>query len=519
MNRSRYATQNPMTRGSFSLRLVGLAMILIPVALLSAVVMTAIVKLAEISLEQRLQGVIELIGRAVAPLISRHLDQGDRFMVQQSLQGVFDIGRVYGAAVYDHRGELIARAGRADAQVRTSEKASETVQTGQEGGSYRKVGRQDVYTFFTPLSGHGGRINGLLQVNRQRAEINAALSQLRTTSWIAWGGTVGVIGVLLFFVYRRLIEAPVHRLIEGMAAVTAGSRSTRLDVQRPQEFADLSRAFNSMIKAVDDAEVEREASRQRELGLRGRLRESEKIAAIGRVAAGIAHELGAPLSVIAGRSARIDRRRPDPETRHDLERIQRESARLKSIVEQLLEYCRGAERAHRPLDLVSTVGSAVGVVEQEHEEASQGIVLDWRAPRSRAWISGDRVRLEIAATNLLRNAMRHAEGRVRIGIEAVASGWRLSVADDGPGVAEDDVARLFEPFFTRQVSGRGTGLGLATVASVALEHDGEARYAGRDPELGGARFEMTFAALAEAAARPATAADQAAPPQQEPDHG
>ncbi|MCC5886431.1 MAG: HAMP domain-containing histidine kinase [Gammaproteobacteria bacterium] len=466
-----------------SLRAIGLAMLLLPVALFTAVVVTAIVRVAEAALEERLQGEIELIARAVAPLISRHIEQGDVFLVRQSLQGVFDIGRVYGAAVYDHEGNLIARAGRADAEVQAEADAP----TAAEGGSYRQVGQQDVFTFFTPLSGQGGRINGLLQVNRERAEIDAALSRLRTGSWIAWGTTVMVVALLLFAVYRRLIEWPLHRLLGGMDAVAAGSRSTRIALQQPREFARLATSFNTMIEAVEQAEAAREASRERELALLGRLQETEKIAAIGRVAAGIAHELGAPLSVIAGRSARVRRRAADTDTHYDLEQIDHETWRLKAIVEQLLEYCRGTEREHRILDMRVVVSSAVRVVSEEVGSARE---CQWSAPADEIHVSGDRVRLEIAVTNLIRNAMRHASSRVRVHLAADSVHAWLRVTDDGPGVADADAGRLFEPFFTRQVSGRGTGLGLAIVASVALEHEGGAEYAGPDRELGGASFEL-----------------------------
>lgn len=474
---------------SLSLRVIGLVIVLLPVAMLSALVVIGILLFAERALEQRLQGEIELIARAASPVISRHLDGGDRFMVRQSLQGIFDVGRVvYGAAVYDADGELVGRAGRANVQVRTSERATEAVATGEDAGEYRTVGRQDVYSHFTPLSGGGGRIIGLLQVNRQRAEIDAALQQLRSTAWLAWGGTVAALGLILFFGYRRLIEWPVVRLRDGMRAVTDGSRSARINVRQPREFAELGAAFNGMIEAVERAESAREQARQREVRLLGQLQESEKIAAIGRVAAGIAHELGAPLSVIAGRAARIRRRDDSGSSHYDVERIDAETQRLRSIVEQLLEYCRGSQREHRMLDLAGVAGSAIAAAAIEPD--SDQVRVDWQPPPDVLRISGDRVRVEIAITNLIRNAVRHARTRVLVRLEQTKNRVRIRVSDDGDGVSAEDQEHLFEPFFTRQESGRGTGLGLAIVASVALEHGGEAVYAGLDAELGGACFEL-----------------------------
>lgn len=477
-----------LSRG-LSLRMIGLLIVVLPMALISALVVVAIAVFAERALEQRLQGEIELIARAATPLLSRHLDQGDRFMVRQSLQGIFDAGRVvYGAAVYDEAGELVARAGRANVEVTSSRRASRAVATGEEAGAYRTVGRQDVYSHFVPLSGRGGRIIGLLQVNRQRAEIDAALGQLRWTAWGAWAVTLALLTLVLWLGYRRLIEWPVLRLRDGMWAVTRGSRDTQLNLRRPREFAELSAAFNTMLAAVKRAESEREAGRERELRLLGRLRESEKIAAIGRVAAGIAHELGAPLSVVAGRAARIRRRGVDDHTEYDLSRIDAEAERLRNIVEQLLEYCRGSQREHRPIDLVGVVGSALTSLAELAEQ--EAVALDWSPPAQPVRVMGDRVRLEIAVTNLVRNAIRHAHRRVAIRLQPAAEQLSLVVADDGDGVDAEDAAHLFEPFFSRQASGRGTGLGLAIVASVALEHEGDAGFLGEDADLGGASFEL-----------------------------
>lgn len=99
------------------------------------------------------------------------------------------------------------------------------------------------------------------------------------------------------------------------------------------------------------------------------------------------------------------------------------------------------------------------------------------------------MRLELAVSNLVRNAVRHAHRQVTIGVEDAGDGLlALFVEDDGPGVAAEDLPQIFEPFFTRQPPGQGTGLGLAIVASVMREHDGDVQV--EPAPTGGARFTL-----------------------------
>jgi len=461
----------------YDLRHAFLLGVLLPLAGLSASVVLLMVNWAERSLESRLQGEIELISRAVTPGISTNLERGDDDEIRRSLDSLFSIRRVYGAAVYDDAGELVVSAGIADREVRTSDTATDVVRTGQDTGTYRRVEGENVYSYFSPLLDYGGRIQGLLQITRDRQEIDAAIADVRTLGWSLW--TIGLIAsaVVALVLYRRLVGQHVFELRNRMQAMSSGKRDVRFEATSPKEFAEIGEAFNTMVDSVRQAEEEVERTLERQL------QESERVAVVGRVVQGLAHELGSPLSVIDGRVRRLER---DSAGRHPdgnrfLQDIRRQVSRMTDIVRQLLNYGRTDTRARTRI----SVAELLNTVCREHEDAQIDSCLRWPD----AVVYGDPVRLELAVSNLVRNAVRHARQRVTIGVDDAGDGMlALFVEDDGPGVAAEDLPQIFEPFFTRQPPGKGTGLGLAIVASVMREHDGDVHV--EPVPDGGARFTL-----------------------------
>lgn len=447
-------------------------MVGVPVALLSALLTLGVIGIAERALEERLQGEIDLIARAIEPLVSRRLERGDVAGVAESMGAVFSIGRVYGAAVYDEHGDLVARSGHADPDLGSSELASATVASGKRAGGYREVGQATVYSAFTPLYDRAGRSLGLLQVNRSRSEMRNAIERLRRQSWWLWSGIIALVALGLAFTYRRFIERPVSGLLRGMDAVSSGARETRLEVPGPSEFQRLSLTVNEMLDALAEADRAREAYRLREISLLQELSEAERTAEIGRMATGIAHELGAPLTVISRRAQRSLDAAGEDADRRGLERIIRECERLGSIVQQLLDYSRPGGEGRRRLAPLAMARTALQSVQGLAEEQSVRLSLDSGADAPLPEHRADPVRLEMALNNLLRNAIRHAAGEVRVEVRAADGMVEYRIADDGPGIDPEDESRLYEPFFTREDSGAGTGLGLSIVERIASEHGG-----------------------------------------------
>ena len=457
----------------YDLRRAFLVGVLLPLAGLWASLVLLMVNWAERSLEARLQGEIELISRAVTPGISANLKRSDDEEIRRSLESLFSIRRVYGAAVYDQDGDLVTLA----------DTASDVVRTGRETGTYRSVEGENVYSYFSPLLDYGGRIQGLLQITRDRQEIDATVAEVRTFGWSLWFVGVLASAVAALVLYRRLVGQHVLRLRDRMKAMSSGERDVQFEAASPKEFTEIGEAFNNMVSSIRQAEEEVERRQHRERDLERRLQESERIAVVGRVVQGLAHELGSPLSVIDGRVRRLERNGGDndSDTNRFLRDIRRQVGRMTEIVRQLLNYGRTDTRERRRVPVAELLSSVC----LENDEAP----INLEADATDHVVHGDPVRLELAVSNLIRNGVRHARHRVTVGAKETDNGHiALFVEDDGPGVAAEDLPHIFEPFFTRQPPGEGTGLGLAIVQSVMREHHGEVRY--ETPCGGGARFTL-----------------------------
>jgi signal transduction histidine kinase len=228
------------------------------------------------------------------------------------------------------------------------------------------------------------------------------------------------------------------------------------------------------------------------------LAQAGKLAAIGTLAAGVAHELNQPLQVVRGR-AQIMLGEPDvPDAwRRHLTQIERQSERMAAIIDHLRAFGRADAPAARPIDLNQVVEDALLLVGANLREHGIGLVLDLAAPRPLALADANQV--EQIVLNLLVNARDAAPagGTVLVQTWRDAAGCRLRVADDGPGLPPAVLARLFEPFFTTKPVGRGTGLGLAISRDLARKWGGDLTLANR-ADGPGAIAELTLPAAPEA---------------------
>jgi two-component system NtrC family sensor kinase len=266
---------------------------------------------------------------------------------------------------------------------------------------------------------------------------------------------------------HRSVAVPVARLHEGAARIAAGDLDARIDVATPDEFGALAGQFNAMTASL------REHQRQ--------LVQSEKLAGIGRLAAGVAHEINNPLAVILG-YARLLQRKAEGAVADDLRIIEAETVRARQIVDGLLDLSRPLAAAPEPTDLRALADDVVARLGEAR--ALEGVSV---AVEGAATLSGHPPKLRQVLLNLVKNAAEASGpgGRVAIRIDAAAAGGACVTVDDtGTGLTAEARARLFEPFFTTKEA--GTGLGLAVSQGIVRAHGGDLE-AGDAPG-GGARF-------------------------------
>ncbi|HEY3449380.1 MAG TPA: ATP-binding protein [Myxococcales bacterium] len=271
----------------------------------------------------------------------------------------------------------------------------------------------------------------------------------------------------------RSVALPMARLRAGAVALGRGELETHIDLDRPDEFGDLARQFNAMTAALREHQA--------------RLVQSEKLAGIGRLAAGVAHEINNPLGVILG-YARVLRKKADPPLAEDLAVIEDETLRCQQIVEGLLDLSRPMKGAPEPVELRPLCDEVAERLRETPSGAQVALVVEGEATAT-----GVESKLRQVLLNLAKNAAEAAgpggQVELRLATQPPAE-VTVAVSDSGAGLSAEARAKLFEPFFTTKPS--GTGLGLAVSQAIARAHGGSIE-AGRGA-LGGAVFTLRLPA-------------------------
>ena len=440
----------------------------------------------ERQVEVQMQNDLELVARAVQLPLSYALEKERMGSMMQALESVFSIGRVYSAYIYDGEGREIATLGLADPEPKP-DRLTKLAADGEKRGEYGSIAGKEVYSFFVPLTGTGGQINGLLHLTRRGSEFNDDLRSIRIKGVLGLALLLGLLSAIVLYGHHRALGMHLARMSSSMSRVAEGDREHRFDEEGPKEIVELGESYNHMLASIDAAEKALVEHRRKQEELEGELRQSEKLAAIGRLGAGTAHELGTPLSVISGKAQRALR---DPDLsgrqRETLESIREEVTRMEYIITQLLDFSRRGKSRFLPTAPASLAASAVSAVEENARENGTTIKVTG-FEETFMWM--DTMRVQQALVNLLSNAVYSAfRGNVHFSWERRDDGVHFCVEDDGAGVPKEIRAKIFEPFYTTKPVGKGTGLGLAVVHAVAEEHGGSIKVG--EGKMGGACFDL-----------------------------
>jgi two-component system, NtrC family, sensor kinase len=445
----------------------------------------------EKEVEARMKSDLELVARAVQLPLSYALEKDRMGSMMLALESVFSIKRVYSAYVYDKEGTEIATLGLDDPDPEP-ERLTQLAADGKRRGEYRRIAGREVYSYFVPLTDTSGQINGLLQLTRKGTDFVDHLRSIRMKGVIALGLLLLILSGVVLYGHHHALGLHLKRLASLMSRIAQGDREQRFAYKGPREIAALGASFNHMLNSIQKAEQQLEEQRKAQAKLEEELRRSEKLAAMGRFAAGTAHELGSPLSVISGKAQRSLRDvNLDPEHRQAFLTIRNQVVRMQYIIKQLMDFTRSSPIRYAAAVPSRLAGSAAAAVAEESEVNRTTIAL--RGSKDAAPIMMDPMRVEQALVNLLRNAIQSARGG------SVLLSWQqgeewvgFCVEDNGPGIPVEKRSEIFEPFYTTKQVGQGTGLGLSVVYAVAEEHGGRVEV--DDSRMGGACFRLMLPA-------------------------
>ena len=304
------------------------------------------------------------------------------------------------------------------------------------------------------------RVLGVLDVNVSMAEADKEMARGRQV--MAGFAALAILcsSLIIWWLNRKLVVRPVEALMEGTLRVAQGDLTTVIKVEGHHELSQLAQAFNTMTSQISETRLQ--------------LTQADKLASVGRLAAGIAHEINNPLTGVLTYASLMAKRLPegDPNA-EDVEVIVRETKRCRAIIKELLDFARPAPPSRRPTDLNEVVRHSLAVVMNQLSLNHINLALDLAQDLPEAYADGNQV--QQIAVNLLLNAadvVQPGTGQIRLATRVFDDAYvELQVTDNGSGIAPEDLPHLFEPFFSTK-GNRGTGLGLAVTWGIVESHGG-----------------------------------------------
>lgn len=400
--------------------------------------------------------------------------------VQEAIDRLSRAPAVYGVVVYEPDGTILYSSDPLQAPTAVAATALADVLAG--GGVEvleRELDGIQVLSVLHPITDGTGVVVGAFEVVQPLADVQAVMARVRHRFILNTLTLLAALTVVILWLVRRYLTDPLRRFVEAVHALGRGELATRIDTDaHGGELDALAVEFNNMAGRLQAARGELLTEAERRVALARRVREVEKMAAVGNVVAGVAHEIAAPMNVIRGRAELLLRRDLSEAEARNARIIADQIERITRIVRDLLDYARRREPRLRPVELRALTDGVLEFVEAELERAAVQVVREGDGP---CWAHGDPELLERVFLNLIMNGLQALEHTTtprslclrvtRVGAEPSAS-CVVEISDSGPGVPVEEWDQVFKPYYTTRGSGGGTGLGLALARSIIVEHGG-----------------------------------------------
>lgn len=354
---------------------------------------------------------------------------------------------------------------------------------GQQRWHMRSEGQQREIVVFTPLRDAQARGLGVISMRVPLQKVDALVERnenllllyLLLQSLLQLG-----VGYVLI---TRVVVRPVRAIAQATAAVADGDDSLQVRLRAANELGHLADDFNRMVRQLRQHRLTLERQVQdlehanQELATAQRsLIRSEKLATVGTLAAGVAHEVGNPLAAVLGYIELLQEDWLEPEEARDLlRRTENELRRMDNIIRELLDYARPKPVEEAALALAPVVDNTLHLL--ANQPRLRQIQVHRELPQALALVRVDEGRLQQVLINLILNAADAMEGQGELWLRAWSDPEEpcvyLEVRDSGPGIPAEVMAQMFDPFFSTKAPGEGTGLGLAISQAIVEAFGGE----------------------------------------------
>ncbi|MBM3307200.1 MAG: cache domain-containing protein [Candidatus Eisenbacteria bacterium] len=324
---------------------------------------------------------------------------------------------------------------------------------------------------YGPIADLDDRTVGVLYVGVLADRFDAV--RRRTVVTFAAVSVAGMaLALLIASVLAGGILRPVRHLAEASRQIAEGNLRARVEVDphAAGELVDLAEAFNIMASSIAERD-------ERLMENARKMTESKKLATLGQLAAGIAHEINNPLGGIVMYSHMLKEELQKPENRENVEKIAREADRCKRIVKGLLDFARQTKPERTEADINHVIDEVIGLL--EHQTLFHGIKVVKDHSAGIPLVNIDAAQIQEVFMNIIMNAAQAMNGSGRLTTATRLTGnnraIEVEIRDTGPGIPPEHVDKIFEPFFTTKEVGRGTGLGLSIAYGIVERHHGVIR--------------------------------------------
>lgn len=315
-------------------------------------------------------------------------------------------------------------------------------------------------TRYEPLRDHLGQVVGSLYVGARESTFQKLVQAFSYRVAIIALVSMVLAGIVALPI-ARLITRPITALVEANRRLAQGDMTVRVQPYGSGELAELGHSFNKLAETLNSTQQE--------------LLHKERLASMGQLAAGVAHEINNPLGTILLFSDMLykETSRDDPRSK-DLKMIVDETNRCKNIVADLLNFSRQQEVLAQDIDVNALISSVIEVV--EHQPIFESVNFVKHLAPDLPAIQADPAQLKQVFVNLFNNAAeaKGDGGTITLSTRPIDGSFvEIKVSDTGCGIPEEDLGKLFTPFFTTKALGKGTGLGLSIVYGIIKMHKGQ----------------------------------------------
>jgi two-component system, NtrC family, sensor kinase len=359
----------------------------------------------------------------------------------------------------------------------------QALRTGEDVAVKRRIDGDERLLTYVPITTRDGR-SGALELSESFSDQRRYIRTTFRDAIMAAAALMFVYSLIATAIGYRYIGRPTALLMEKVRRIGAGDLSRPLHLRQNDELADIAREINTMCDQLGAAREKARAETESRLQAMEQLRHADRLTTVGKLAAGIAHELGTPLNVVGGRAQMIVA--GEAETSAEVSACARivveQTRRMTAIVRQLLDFSRARTTKKIETDAKAVVGQTVELLRAMASKRGAALSVDLGEAPLPANL--DAALIQQALTNVMVNAIQAVgpDGRVSVRLRrAVARtpGFggevdcvRIEVQDTGPGMDPATQARIFEPFFTTKGVGEGTGLGLSVSFGIVRDHGG-----------------------------------------------